>query len=64
MNIPDGFRIQFDDVMPIFRDKPLKAVSNAANIFYPVPMIELKNNGPDNIIQTRAQPAAGNQCTL
>jgi hypothetical protein len=51
--------VEVHQVMAVFGDKPLKAVAHPVNVPHPVKMIELQNNGPDNVVGAGTQTAAG-----
>ncbi len=64
MNIGNLFRGQIDDRMTVLGNKALIPVRDTDHIFNPINIIQFKNNGPDDIIQSRAKPAGSDDGTF
>ena len=53
--------VEFHDVMTVFGDESLQAVADAVDVAHPVVIVELQDNRPDDVVEPRAQTAAGHQ---
>ena len=60
-NVADDARIQVHQVVTVGRDEPLQPVPDAIDVAYIVSVIQFQYDGADDVIEARAQPAAGNQ---
>ena len=60
-NMDVGHRLggEVHQVVAVLGDKPLKAVAHPVDMPHPVKVIELQDEGPDDIVGPGAQAAAG-----
>ena len=65
-HVHDGghpIRFQIQKFVVVFGDEPFQSVADTVDVLDPVAVVQLQHNGPDDIVQTRAQATAGRDGT-